>query len=154
MIILALDASSTHVGFTLTDHDEIVRSWERGYKGDLARRLVQIEREVDALVTRDRPHALAVEKPVFVTRRVQSFSVLSELIGILRILAHRRGLRFIEVMPTAAKAALAHGKADKLEMMAAARLILGRMVPEHQADSIGVAFAAWGVVKEESWLDA
>lgn len=151
-IILALDQSSTNVGYVLLEHPggTIQRAWEKRYRGRLEQRMFVIGKEVDGLIARLQVDVVAVERPVLVRRRVQGFAVLNQLVGVLHYVCYRHDRRLLIVTPTEAKVALtSDGHADKEAMMQVASMMAGHHVPEHQADAIGIAFAASAVLTKE-----
>lgn len=143
--ILALDASSTTVGWVLfdqgvvRDHSEI-RLADR----DIHDRLSAVSRVVgnllDDLLRHERGiDAVAIESPV--GRFTKAIIPQAFVSGVIRLEAHRRGLAIVDIAPAEAKQALTgKGNADK-SMMRGAALVWG-VNGEHAADAVGVALAA------------
>lgn len=150
MIILGLDASSTHVGYAVGNNDLFVESWQQAYAGDVEHRLFAISEEVRAAIERYGVEAVVVEHPVYVPGRADSFYVLGKVIGVIQLVAFRYVHHFIEVYPQEAKQALSgDAKATKSQMIQAARLQFVRRRPgEHQADAIGVWLAGWIKIRQ------
>lgn len=148
-IILALDASSTMIGYCLY-HRTVIASGEIGLKAiDIAVRcriaFDQFNRLLDHCARR--PDVVAIESPV--ARFASAVIPQARVSGALLVAASLAELMVVEVTPAAAKKALAHyGAASKALMQACAWERYG-VRGEHAADALGVALAACGLVSVE-----
>lgn len=147
--ILALDASSTSIGFCLydgrvRDHGEIVL---RG--ADIADRCRQAYAALDHILVMCCERAIdciAIEAPASVFKK--ALIPQCRVSGALMACAALRGFLVVEVTPTQAKRALTStGNADKALMQCYARDY--GVTGEHASDAVGVALAAVGMVKVE-----
>ena len=147
--ILALDASSTHLGYCVY-HRTVLASGEVALQSiDIA---VRCKLAYDWLTTflaqyPHRPDALAIESPV--SRFAKALIPQARVSGALLCAASMAGLLVVEVTPSQAKRALTgKGAASKTAMMTAAWSWYG-VRGEHAADALGVALASLGMVKVE-----
>lgn len=145
-VILALDASSTTLGWvvldgaTIRDHDTCqLRDHDINERCRLAHAYV-------AALVRTHPDidAVAIESPV---ARFASAVIPQALVsGAIRAAVRCAGLHVVDIAPSEAKQALTgRGNADK-GMMQAAALAYG-VSGEHAADAVGVGLAAMGKVE-------
>lgn len=140
-ILLAIDASSTALGWVVLDDGAPRDHGEARLTGDdINDRCRQAYAHVGALL-RCHPDvdAVAIESPV--GRFVKAVIPQALVSGAIRTAARLADLHVVDVPPTAAKKALTgRGTAAKLAMQlhAARRGVTG----EHAADALGVALAA------------
>jgi len=110
----------------------------------VAERLARIQSELDELLRRLRPSAVALEG-AFSARNVQSALRIGEARGIVLAAAAKRGLGVTEIAPAAAKkAVLGHGSATKDQVASLVATILGldRLdVARDATDALAVALA-------------
>ncbi len=138
--ILALDASSTTIGWCLydgavRDHGEIAL---RG--SDIADRCRQAHAALNQILA-NHPDVdcVAIEAPV--AFRAKGLIPQCRVSGALMACAGLKTLHVVEVTPTEAKKALCNrGGAEKVDMQVAA-LAYG-VAGEHASDALGVAIAA------------
>lgn len=98
-------------------------------------RLVVIHREVAALIARHRPDALAVEQ-VFFNRNSRSAMAVGQARGVVLLAAGQAGLPVFEVTPLEVKqAVVGYGRADKRQVQAMVRILLGLEAPPRPADA-------------------
>lgn len=143
--ILALDASSTTIGWVLYA-GQVLDHGEHRLQGDDIALRCQTAYEILALLLDRFPQidCLAIEAPV--ARFAKAVIPQARVSGALLTLAAQRWKHVIETPPTAAKLALAgKGNASKDTMMARARAY--GVSGEHEADALGVALAAAGKVE-------
>ena len=168
--ILALDASSTMIGYcvydgTVLDHGEIKLTGT-----DIADRCRQAHAALNLiLATAPDVDAVAIEAPA--ASHKKGLIPQCRVSGALMAAAALKGLLVVEVTPAVAKQALAKkGDATKAEMLRAAALYFGyqadaleylchrgewgawgavRQFSEHEADALGVALAATKLVTVE-----
>lgn len=144
--ILALDASSTAIGWAVLD-GAVVRDHDTCQlrHADINERCRLAHAYVAALL-RAQPDidCVAVESPV---ARFPSAVIPQCLVsGAVRAAVRAAGLHVVDVSPAAAKAALCgSGVATKAQMQARAKSY--GVTGEHAADAVGVALAAVGMVE-------
>lgn len=137
--ILALDISSTNLGFVLYA-GRVIDHGEHKLMGDIAERCRRAYNHFYTLLDRyPQIDCLAVEAPV--ARFASAVIPQCRVSGAILALAGQRGLPFVEVSPTAAKFALAGiGNCSKETMQARASGY--GVIGEHAADALGVALAS------------
>lgn len=153
---LALDASSKMLGWVVWRVAEGASAvgWKRcvvahgtimlGEREPLAVRLQAAEIAIRKLLTRFKPHAMAIEGPALETPGILNLVQQQRVIGVLLNEAGKAGVPVVEIAPTRAKFALTgDGKADKGAMIAACPRRTRAPFDEHAADALGVARAAW-----------
>lgn len=141
--ILALDASSTTLGFCLYA-GHVLAFGEHTLSGSIEQRCACAYNALWNLL-HDCPQidALAIESPVL---RFASCIPQIRVSGALMALAGQRGILVVEVSPTAAKYALAGiGGASKCTMQARASAY--GVIGEHSSDALGVALSAARQIK-------
>ncbi len=148
MLLLALDASTTHIGWAYLDGDRLLRSGEITLRGDPAERL-----RVAAwwLIGRDRADVVALEEP-FVGRNGHTAMQLARMTGALAgAITVAWKVPVVWVGPTEAKlAATGDGRADKRAVRKMIQAQFPNAYPgEHACDAVGVALAAAGKIKLE-----
>jgi len=147
--ILALDASSTMIGYCVYD-GTIVASGEIALKHtDIAVRCRLAFAQFNGLIELyPLPFdVIAIESPV--ARFGSAVIAQARVSGALLVAASLAQLMVVEVAPAAAKKALAgKGNADKKLMQAAAWERYG-VRGEHAADAVGIALAAAPLVRAE-----
>lgn len=139
--ILALDASSTMLGYCVYD-GAVVASGQIALKDpDIAVRCRLAYAQLNGLLELyGQPDVLAIESPV--ARFGSAVIAQARVSGALLCAASLRSLLVVEVAPQLAKKALAgKGNASKVDMMCAAWPRYG-VRGEHAADALGVALAA------------
>jgi crossover junction endodeoxyribonuclease RuvC len=148
MKLLALDISSTNIGYVVWDGDAATLTGTLALKGDLLARIVAAQPRVEALVEQVQPDAVAYEGPA---HRAHALSMIAQqrMVGIVLLIAGMRRLPLIEIAPAAAKKALSgNGNANKQMMeLCAGAYLTGH--DEHQADALGVALAAWPTFRQQ-----
>jgi Holliday junction resolvasome RuvABC endonuclease subunit len=153
--LLALDASSTSIGAVVwnLDNDAVVKHevWHAKDGATIGQRIAGTVSFVEPLCIMYRPLALAYEGPAYRTTPL-ALIVQQRVVGMVLYLAHERGLPTFEVPPATAKKALTNmGKANKdLMLRFAASYLLGTYT-EHEADALGVAMAASGMIKHKEY---
>lgn len=108
----------------------------------LPTRLLQIENDMDTLLTRFRPEAMAVEELFFNTNVTTGIGV-AQARGVILTAAERAGVPIFEYSPSQVKqAVVGYGKAEKRQVMDMTKRILGlRAVPrpDDAADAVAIA---------------
>lgn len=107
-----------------------------------AERLLQIYRELSALISRNAPVAVAVEK-LFFSRNVRTAMAVGQARGVALLAAAYAGLPVYEYTPLEVKQAIAgYGGAGKEQVQQMVQLLLGLEQvpqPDDAADAIAVA---------------
>lgn len=148
--ILALDASSTQIGFCLYD-GRVAASGEIALKhGDIAERCLRAQQELENLLSLYEYAAIdciAIESPV--ARFGSAVIAQARVSGVLLATASEHALLVVEIAPQHAKQALVgKGNASKAEMIAAAWERYG-VRGEHASDALGVALASVKMITVE-----
>jgi len=108
----------------------------------LPSRLLQIERDMDELLERFRPDAMAVEELFFHNNVTTGISV-AQARGVILVAAERGGVPIFEYKPAQVKqAVVGYGKAEKRQVMEMTRRILHLSAapkPDDAADAVAVA---------------
>jgi crossover junction endodeoxyribonuclease RuvC len=152
MKLLALDISSTNIGYIVWDGDTVTLFGTIVIKGELFDRLIKAHPQIEALIDRAQPDAVAYEGPAYKTSAMAMIAQ-QRMVGIALLVAGLRRLPVMEIAPATAKKALTGaGNANKHIMQFHANQYADRVdVPfdEHQADALGVAMAAFGKMAYE-----
>lgn len=146
--ILALDASSTTIGYCLYD-GAVLASGQIALKADdIAERCRLAYAQLNGLLELyERPDVIAIESPV--ARYGSAVIAQARVSGALLCAASLAQLMVVEVTPQAAKKALTgRGNADKGLMQSRAGFKYG-ITGEHASDALGVALAAVNLVTVE-----
>ncbi|MGI8458248.1 MAG: crossover junction endodeoxyribonuclease RuvC [Propionibacteriaceae bacterium] len=110
--------------------------------GELAERLLAVERELEAWVDRHRPERIAVER-VFAQHNVQTVMGTAQAAGVALLVAARHGLPVALHTPSEVKAAITgSGRAEKAQVGAmVARILRLDAVPQpaDAADALALA---------------
>jgi Holliday junction resolvasome RuvABC endonuclease subunit len=139
-VILALDASSTTIGWCLYAAEPHAHGTVLLPAREIAERCMQAQQALDRLLDRHPAiDVIAIESPV--ARFAKALIPQARVSGALLAVAAARALPVVEVAPTVAKRILTgRGDADKVAMQAAAATY--RIIGEHAADALGIALAA------------
>lgn len=114
-------------------------------KKNLADRLLQLDRELEQILSRYDPRSMAIEK-LFFTKNVTTAMVVSHARGVALLTAARHNLAVEEVSPTTVKQSLTgYGRADKRQMGQMIKILLGlKVLPatDDEVDAIGIALSS------------
>jgi Holliday junction resolvasome RuvABC endonuclease subunit len=142
MTTLALDISSTAIGFVVRDGDSALTLGTIKLKARrLNTRIAMAHLAFQNLLERHAPTAICFEGPAYAGHGVVE---QARVVGVLCLLAEQRGLEPVEIPPSSAKKALTgKGNANKELMLMHARGILrdAQQLDEHSADAYGVLLA-------------
>lgn len=134
MIVLGIDPGTATTGFGVVEKsDSGVRFIEFGLIEtdkvvEPGRRLAFIHRDIRDKIILYKPDVMAIEKIFFATNAKTAISV-GQAIGVMMLAAAHEGLSVAEYAPgTIKKQVAGNGRADKKEMQAAVRDILGGQV--------------------------
>ena len=148
MRILGIDPGIAIVGFGLIEADR-GRTRLLNYGAittpaglPLARRLVQIEQDTEALIAQLKPDAIAVEE-LFFSNNITTGIAVAHGRGIILCTAEKSGVPLYEYTPMQVKqAVVGYGGADKHQVMEMTRRILKMEKvarPDDAADAIAIA---------------
>lgn len=147
--VLGIDPGTAITGYGLVTEDEsgdvhLVRYGAFLTQADMPmpERLLDLHRQVTALIREARPDALAIEE-LFFSRNVTTALTVGQARGIVLLAAAQARLPVFEYKPAEVKQALAgYGRADKQQIQEMLRLMLGLAEvprPDDAADAIAVA---------------
>lgn len=148
-LVLGIDPGTAITGYGLVTENEsgdvhLVRYGAFLTHADMPmpERLLDLHRQVTALIREARPDALAIEE-LFFSRNVTTALTVGQARGIVLLAAAQAGLPVFEYKPAEVKQALAgYGRADKQQIQEMLRLMLGLAEvprPDDAADAIAVA---------------
>lgn len=144
MRVLGIDPGSRVTGWGLVEERggrlSQVASGVSAPRGELAARLGQVARDVEELIERFRPEAMAVER-AFLGKSVASALRLGEARGVLYAVAGRCGLAVVDYAPATVKVAVAGvGNAEKEMVARGVQQLLGGVHSAGDAtDALAVA---------------
>ncbi|HVN22914.1 MAG TPA: crossover junction endodeoxyribonuclease RuvC [Syntrophorhabdales bacterium] len=152
MIILGLDPGLASTGFGAIFCGEKSASLraagriETLPRDPLAKRLGQVFEDINSLLVKLQPQLVAIENVFSLVRYPKAGILLGEVLGIIYLSAHQRGLPILEITPREVKNALVgSGSATKEQIKTATQRILGirDLTSLHAADAIAVALTAY-----------
>lgn len=114
-------------------------------KNSPAERLRQLDRDIDEVVKKFQPEALAIEK-LFFTKNVTTAMAVSQARGVILLGAARYGLPVVELSPTTVKQSITgYGRAEKRDIA----LMIDRLLhlpkrrrTDDEYDAIGIALTS------------
>ena len=150
MRILGIDPGIAIVGYGLLEADR-GRTRQLTYGAlttpaglPLARRLVQIEQDMEALIAQLKPAAIAVEE-LFFSNNITTGIAVAHGRGIILCTAEKRGVPLYEYTPMQVKQAITgYGKAVKKQIQEMTRIMLhleSVPKPDDTAAALGMALA-------------
>lgn len=147
--ILALDASSTNIGWVLWSNKLRLRAKgtiKLPAKEHIADRCLRAYRETDNLLQLWRPDVVAIESPV--AKFAKALIPQARVSGAIMAQCALSSILIHEITPTEAKSVLTgKGNADKALMLKFAAE--HGISDDHQADALGIALAACRVITAE-----
>lgn len=148
MFVLGIDPGLSTLGYGLIEsRGHTIRAVAAGVirtaaSSPIGDRLVELHRDLDALIREHRPDEAAVEQ-VFVNRNLQTATAVGRASGVVMLTLAQNKLDVEEYSPSAVKRALTgYGNADKAQMqkVVAMRLGLGEAPsPADAADALAIA---------------
>lgn len=144
--IIGIDPGSRHTGYGIIEADRgracmIAAGRISTAAGTMPQRLLQIQRELGALLTEFAPAEAAIEE-VFVNKNVQTALVLGQARGVALCALAQVGLDVAEYAPAQVKQALTgSGRAEKLQVQHMVKVLLnlqGRMAVD-ASDALAIA---------------
>lgn len=149
MVILGIDPGTATTGFGLIAEDQGgnaaflrcgVITTPAGMP--MPQRLLQIYRDISALIAAANPEAMAIEE-LFFSRNVTSALAVGQARGVVLLAATQAGVPIFEYKPIEVKQALVgYGRATKQQMQEMVRLMLGLDAvprPDDAADAVAIA---------------
>jgi len=151
MIILALDPSSTHVGFCIAEDDEYILSGVYSPRGNADQRVRHIVVWVEDKISRYEPNTTVLEEPAAnnAHKNAKTDRLLARVGGAIEAVAVLAGSDVDRVWPSQVKATGAH----KGARVYAAGIAGKRTVGLDEADAIGVWLAYRLKQQKKLWLD-
>lgn len=141
MFVLGIDPGLTTTGYGVVESRDgrptvvaagVIRT---DPSAPTAVRLVELHRDLRALVGELRPEEAAIEE-VFVNRNLRSATLVARASGVAMVAVAGAGIPVAEYTPSAVKAALTgHGTAPKEQMQRMVALRLGLPAPARPADA-------------------
>lgn len=148
MRILGIDPGIAIVGFgfieSVRGRDTMLRYGAINTPAGLplAKRLLQIERDMEELLTLTRPDAMAVEE-LFFTNNITTGIAVAHGRGVILATAERMGVPLFEYTPMQVKqAVVGYGKAEKRQVMDMTKRLLHLAAvprPDDAADALAIA---------------
>lgn len=143
-MILGIDPGLANVGWGMVEDYELVecgcirtKKWE--VRGE---RLGKIYDEIEKLIKKYRPEAMAIEGLYF-AKNVKSAIKVAEAMGVIKVCGVKNGLEVLEYTPLQIKIALTgYGRADKDQVEYMVKNLLGLdeiIKPDHAVDAVAVA---------------
>jgi crossover junction endodeoxyribonuclease RuvC len=144
--VLGLDPGTRHFGWGMvarrgTRLVHLAHGVVELGEGPLAGRLVELERELDAVVRQHEPKQASVET-LFFHKDPQAAAKLGHARGVALLVCARAGLDVFEHAPARVKRTVAaHGRADKSQVAQMIRVILSlhELPPSDAADALALA---------------
>jgi len=157
MRVLGIDPGLRVTGYGCVDGDAVrpelveagVIRLVRGETPAVADRLLELERDLCALLDRVRPAAVVVEAVFSNVRFPASALTMAHARGVVLLCARRAGVELVEIPPASVKRALTgSGRASKEQMQAAIQGVFGLPEPPSPADvADALAIAIAGAVR-------
>lgn len=147
--VLGIDPGFGRCGFGLIE--EAGADWTCVHHGvittdsglDFEMRLLEIGRDIQALIDEFKPEALALEELFFAKSTTTALQV-AEVRGVIQFLAAKAGIEVIGVKPNEVKVAVTgYGKADKHQMQEMIKTIFHLSEvpkPDDAADALAIAW--------------
>lgn len=148
MLILGIDPGYAIVGFGLVESSGAKQrlvacgaiNTPAGLR--LSARLLQIARDLEELISRFHPDALAIEE-LFFNNNVTTGIGVAQARGVIIMTAEKMGIPIYEYNPSQVKqAVVGYGKAEKKQVMDMTKRILGLSAvpkPDDAADAVAIA---------------
>ncbi len=103
MIVLGLDPSLTGTGLSVVDNDNLLFSECYKPKNKTGpKRLIEIRHKISEVIDKYQPELICLEGYSFGSRGRALFQI-GELGGLIRVLMHKTGIKWIEVTPSQVK---------------------------------------------------
>lgn len=148
VVILGIDPGTAITGFgVLADHRGDARALEFGVirtpaEDPLPKRLQALYDELNALLARHRPHAVAVEE-LFFAKNARTALTVGHARGVVLLAAAQSGAQIFQYKPAEVKQAVTgYGNAEKRQIQEMVRLLLGLddiPRPDDAADALAIA---------------
>ena len=150
-IILGIDPGIADTGYGIIKEDGsslqclIYGSIKTSAKDDLITRLDILNRELDKIIKKYKPHLASVEQ-LFFNKNVRTALVVGQARGVALLTLKQNNLPIIEFTPSQVKQAVsAYGQASKKQVQKMVKLILNLKelpYPDDAADALAIAICA------------
>lgn len=140
MFVLGIDPGLTVTGYGLVRRTRTVEAVAAGVirtdpKAETSTRLLELHRNLSALIAEHRPEVVAIEQ-VFTNRNRHSAIGVGRAAGVAILAAAQSGLKVYEYVPTMVKSAIAgDGRADKEAVQRMVARLLNLAEPPRPADA-------------------
>jgi len=162
MIILGVDPGTATTGYGVLDYrKDKFKTLDYGCiltkSGlDLSERLCLIGGELEKIIKKFRPEAMAVEE-IFYFKNIKTVISVSQARGVILLTGRKKRLTVFEFTPLQVKqAVVGYGRADKKQVQAMVKAILGLKEiprPDDAADALAIAICAASNIKFKSKID-
>jgi crossover junction endodeoxyribonuclease RuvC len=165
MLILGIDPGTATTGYGLIDaSDKGVEALDFGLietskDGDFGKRLIDIHKQLDAIIIKSNPDVITMEKLFFATN-IKTATNVGRAMGVIIFTCAKRKFEVIEYAPgTIKKQITGNGRADKKDIQRSLRTIFGAKIRsrvhkkthfDNAADGLAVALChAYNIYKVE-----
>ncbi|PJE59913.1 MAG: crossover junction endodeoxyribonuclease RuvC [Candidatus Portnoybacteria bacterium CG10_big_fil_rev_8_21_14_0_10_44_7] len=147
MLILGLDPGTTRLGFGIIKKEKgcltlVTAGCIETSAGQPAKKLHQLERQLQQLIKKHQPEAIAIEKLFFAKNQKTALAV-AEAKGVLMLCAQKTGQPVFYYTPLQIKqAVVGYGRADKKQVQQMIKIILKLKAaprPDDAADAVATA---------------
>ncbi|MDD2907283.1 MAG: crossover junction endodeoxyribonuclease RuvC [Candidatus Gracilibacteria bacterium] len=149
MIILGIDPGTTTVGFALIKKENSKMKlidygvFKTTPKIDLSLKILEIGTDINHIIQKYNPEILSIEKLFFQTNTKTAIDV-AQARGVIVYEAIKNNIKISDYTPLQVKKAITgNGKANKLQLQNAIKMIFGLETipkPDDAADAIGLAY--------------
>jgi len=145
---VGLDCSLTSTGFSVINNNKQVYGCEIGSKYYSGKRLWDLSIQVIRKIEQYPNSLILMENYSFNARNTNSLTGLAEFGGCLKMLFHKRGLKYLLVAPTTLKKYIYKGSFKKAMMPFFVNKKFGLEIigPDH-ADAVGLAFLGYNAFR-------
>jgi crossover junction endodeoxyribonuclease RuvC len=147
-IIMGIDPGLADTGFGLIETRQgglrpiAYGSIKTSKKDNLPKRLVELEKQLEAIIAKYRP-ATAVVEQLFFAANAKTALIVGQARGVALLTLSKAGIKIIELTPLQVKQGLTgYGAADKKQVQQMTKIILGLKAtprPDDAADALAMA---------------
>jgi len=155
-IIIGIDPGLADTGFGIieTKQGELkpiaFGSIKTSKKDGLAKRLTNLEKQLEAVIAKYQPTTAAVEQLFFATN-AKTALIVGQARGVALLTLNKAGIKIIELTPLQVKQGLTgYGAADKKQIQQMVKIILGLKEipqPDDAADALAMAIYGSSIIK-------
>ena len=155
MRILGIDPGTSLIGYGIIDSDG--KNWEAVHFGDLrtgtniknSDRVQTVYEFFDKLIKKFKPEKISIEA-LFFFKNAKTVIKVSEIRGVLMLVAAKNGVELTEFTPLQVKQAVSgYGRAEKAQVQRMVKMILGLKEipkPDDTADALALAICCANTV--------